>query len=130
MIEVQYPGRSNKWFYAPQIRVAEATNQGSIVVTGADLTIPGMLPRPWRCPTDQRLGPGESRELFPEIYGDYPLTFDDGNRRFAGDATIVLHFKDDSGGTNVTTVTAPIVAGDLPTTYSGGSGTWRDPCSP
>jgi hypothetical protein len=128
MIEFQYPAGLPNWSYSPQIRVMAATGQGSVLVTGADLTSPGLVPRPLRCSTAQRLDPGESRELFGEIYGDYPLTIDN-SKRASADATIVLHFTDASGRAGAITATAPITPGGLPATYSGGTGTWLT-CTP
>jgi hypothetical protein len=62
--------------------------------------------------------------LFPEIYGDYPLTFDNPGHRSSGDVRIVVRLVDQFGQAGALTVIAPITPGGLPTSYSGGSGTW------
>src|SRR5256884_4629856 len=57
---------------------------------------------------------GQTRELFPELYGDYPLTFDEPGVRATGDVTVVIGFVDDSGRAGTLTAGVPITQGDLP----------------
>lgn len=121
VIEFQYPGNPG-WFYAPQVRVTATGETGALSVTGADISIPGHTF--WACTTAQSIVAGQTRELFPEIYGDYPLTFDKSGHRSSGDVRIVVRFVDQLGQAGALTVIAPITSGGLPTSYSGGSGTW------
>ncbi len=123
MIELHYPGLS-QWFYAPQMRVRETTGAGGVTITGGRFTLPGFDGPAWTCATGQHLNAGETRELFPEMYGDYPLTFDESGRRIVGMPAIAISFVDDSGRTGVLTVDLPVTPGSVPTTYSGGSGGW------
>src|SRR5690348_7589077 len=60
--------------YAPQMRVTETSGAGGLTLTNVRFDIAG-FPNIWNCSIGQRLAPGESRELFHEIYGDYPLSF-------------------------------------------------------
>ena len=123
VIEFKYPGAS-LWSYAPQLRVAETTGVGGINVTGAQFTIPGFDGRPWSCQTGKRVQPGQALDLLPEIYGDFPLTFDENGVRATGDVAVAISFVDDSGRAGTLTASVPIVPGGLPTTYTGGIGNW------
>jgi hypothetical protein len=69
-----------------------------------------------------RVAPGTSLDLFPEIYGDYPLSFDKAGERVTGPVDVVLSFVDDSGRQDSITLSLLVTPGDLPTTYTGGSG--------
>ncbi len=123
VIEIQYPGSSH-WFYAPQLWVTETTGVGDIRVISVQFTIPGFHGRPWTCTTGQRVEAGQTRELLPELYGDYPLTFDETGVRATGDVTVVIGFVDDSGRAGTLTAGVPITPGALPTTYTGGNSRW------
>lgn len=118
MIEFQYPGFAG-FYYAPQIQVAETTGNAAVTVTGAQFSIPGHTT--WLCGTDQRVEAGEVRELLPELYGDYPLTFDNGGRS-SGEVSIVVSFADQAGQSTSLTARVPITPGALPATYTGGRG--------
>jgi hypothetical protein len=121
VVEVRYPGHAG-WYYAPQVRVTETSDAGSVAVLEVDVSIPGL--GTWRCGGGQDVAAGQTRELFPEIYGDYPVTFDKGSQRFSGNATIAIRYGYQTGVTRVLTVTAPITPGELPTTYTGGTSNW------
>lgn len=121
VVEFQYPGHSG-WYYAPQVRVTEISGAGPVTVFEADISMPGL--NTWACSGGQALAAGQTRELFPEIYGDYPITFDKPGQRLSGDSLIVIRFGDGSGQTGTITVTAPITPGTLPTTYTGGRSNW------
>ena len=122
VVEVQYPGQSG-WYYAPQVRVTETGGAGSVEVLVVDVSIPGL--GTWGCSGGQDVAAGQTRELFPEIYGDYPFTFDKPGQRFSGDAALTIRYGDQTGVTRVVMVTAPITPGELPKTYTGGTSNWR-----
>jgi len=76
--------------------------------------------------------PGQDVALFMEVYGDWELSFGayDGSRA-SGDVTARLVYRDvNDGHVYATTLTGPIVRGDLPTTYNGGCGHWYAFVSP
>src|SRR5678815_3909411 len=79
--------------YAPQMRVTEISRVGGVTLTNVRFDIAG-FPNIWDCRIDQRLAPGESRELFHEIYGDYPLSFDHGQLGSPGPVGVVLSYVD------------------------------------
>lgn len=122
VVEVQYPGYSG-WYYAPQVRVTETGGAGLVAILGVEVSIPGF--GTWACSGGQDVAAGQTRELFPEIYGDYPVTFDKPGQRSSGDAAIAIRYGDQAGVTRVLTVTAPITPGELPKTYTGGTSNWR-----
>jgi len=113
---IKYEGR-----YAPQMRVTEISGVGGLTLTNVRFDIAG-FPNIWDCGIGQRLAPGESRELFHEIYGDYPLSFDHGQLGSPGPVGVVLSYVDDSGRKDSISVSVPITPGGFPTTYTGGSG--------
>ncbi len=121
MIEYQYPTAPGLWFYAPQIRVNETSGHGSIAVYKIDVTIPGFGSSPGFCSTGMRVAAGSTRDLVNELYGDYELSYDDGDKRAGpGDATLVLSYSDETGRRGTLSAHGPIVPGALPTTYTGG----------
>ena len=105
------------------MRVTQTSGVGSVTVFGADISIPGLNTS--RCSGGQAMAAGETGELFPEIYGDYPIIFDKPGQRLSGDALIVVRYDDGSGQARTIPVTAPITPGSLSTTYSGGTSNWR-----
>ncbi len=126
MLEFQYPENPGLWVYAPQLRVTESAG-GTVDVLGLAVTVPGFGTPPPFCGSI-RLGPFESRDLNVELYGDYQISVDagtSGRRVTAGElATAVIRYRKADGEVVDLTVTGPIVAGTLPTTYTGGYGIW------
>jgi hypothetical protein len=127
-IEFQYGGSAD-WYYAPRLRASETSGVGAVVVTSARFNIPG-FGGSWECGIGTRVGPGESRDLLPEIYGDYPLTFDHGKERTPGPVGLVLSLMDDSGRLESIAISFPVTPGSLPTTYTGDSGGKVFSCTP
>jgi hypothetical protein len=68
------------------------------------------------------IAPGQSTDMFWEIYGDYELTFDWIRKRATGREGTVRIFVLDAGNLGRIDIVAPIVGSGWPTTYSGGSG--------
>ena len=92
----------------------------SVTITSVQSGIPGG--ESLRCKGDSNSVPtGQARELFPEIYGDYPLAFGRPDRRFSGDVLTALRFVDPLGEAGTLNVVAPITPGSLPTSYTEGS---------
>ncbi|MEO7521292.1 MAG: Ig-like domain-containing protein [Gemmatimonas sp.] len=124
MIEFQYPGATGRWFYAPQLRVRIRGNANGASITRLDFTIPGLGSAP-SCNTYIRFSGGSTVELFPEIYGDYPYTLEQvGVRASGADARATLTLTDSNGKDRTLVLTGKIVAGSLPTTYTGGNPAW------
>jgi hypothetical protein len=130
IIEFQYPQLPDRYFYAPDLRLAETSGTGAVDVVRMDFTIPGLpSPVPPIC-TAIRVDPGSTADLFRELYGDYPISFDSPGHRATGDsARAVLHYTLGGGGIRQLLLAAPVVQGSLPTTYTGGTGAWG-PCGP
>ena len=122
---------SNQWYYAPQLEITDTSVLGGSRVVGFDLIlIPGLaspFPKSWYVGVQPT--PGESRQLFPEIYSDYPLTFfaSDGHRSTGGEAVARLIVRDGSGRYHAQPLRATITPGGFPGTYTGGCGAWQGP---
>ena len=128
MIELEGAPGSGFWFYAPQVMVAESPGQAGLEMVGFELLdIPGFPPPSMAFYAHGLpVPPDRDVQLFPEAYGDYPMEFylRDGSRSNGGSATIRLTYVDAGGRFHSTTVQGPIVAGALPSTYTGGCGHW------
>jgi len=124
-VEFQY-NPDQRWFYAPQIHV-DAGPQSAATLTGFSLTIPGLPGTMKFCGALQVPG-GTQFDLFHEVYGDYELTIDNpGHRATEASGTATINLTDESGVATTRSLSAPIIPGRLPTTYSsgGGSGPWQ-----
>jgi hypothetical protein len=130
MIEFQYPNAPGWWFYAPAIEVSETEGWMGVDILQLEVTIPGFVGDPPPVCAAIRLAPGETRDLFQELYGDFPIAFDSpGHRATGSEAVVRLSIRDSSGDIQKLALTAPIEPGFLPTTYSGGVGVWGS-CPP
>jgi hypothetical protein len=130
VIEVEYPTHPGRKYYAPQLRVANTGSESAIDVLRIDPVVPGLPPPiPSSC-TSIRLAPGENRELFTELYGDYPITWDAPGYQANGmSPTATLHYKDGTGITRMLGITGSVIPGGFPTTLTGGIGLWSS-CPP
>jgi hypothetical protein len=118
---VELQPRPGFWSYAPQVRMKDPTGSHSGEVIGFDLSIPGFGQAP-PCRMSVLVGQGASVDLFHEIYGDYELTYVNSGARASGTvATAFITVRDDSGTVALLTVPGPIVPGQGPTTYTGGT---------
>jgi hypothetical protein len=121
LIEFQYPGGPGRWYYAPRLRVTEPTGKGAAIVRSVEYAIPGFGPAP-SCTMQRQVDAGATIELYRELYGDFELSFHQGGGRANGSsATAVVLFTEPSGAMGQTVLTVPIVAGELPRTYTGGA---------
>lgn len=127
MIEFQYSGYPNRWFYAPQVEVIETSGTASATVTKVSFTLPGFGPVPSAF-THKCIAAGERRQLFAEVYGDFEFSIDNSSvgRALPGNTSAEIVFLDASGRQGVVSVSGPIVPGHLPSTYSNPPTTW--PC--
>lgn len=122
VIEYQYPSGTGQWYYAPQLRLRDATGVAAAAVVGMAFELPGFGPLP-PCMTDRPIT-STALDVFREVYGEYQLSFfRTGVRAEPGLAAATLTIR--LGGTDslVLTTKGPIVSGSLPTTYTGGVGT-------
>ena len=120
VVEFEYPGRPG-WFYAPQMRVSSPADGGGVIVTEMDLRVPGLGPAPPFIGVCKPVPSGSIVDLIPEVYGDYEYTIDQsGVRAVAGDATLVITFRDGLGTVTTLNVRGPVVPGELPKTHSSG----------
>jgi hypothetical protein len=128
VIEYQYPG-DPRWEYAPMLQVQVVNGGYGVDVLRLDVAIPGLDPAPGFCGSI-RLTDLQPHQLNYEVYGDWMISEDEsGHRATAGQsATAVISYVTDDGAQSLT-VTGPVVAGALPTTYSGSRGLWGS-CPP
>ncbi len=120
VIEYQYPGYPG-WYYAPQVVVSSPDDGSGVDVGLLDLTVAGLgdAPPVVLC---RRVANGTRVSLLNEIYGDYELSISQGAvRASAPEATISISFTDGLGSTATVTASGPVVAGELPKTYTGGT---------
>lgn len=117
--------QDGKWQYAPQV-VGTASEATTVELTGFlidALQVPsshfaGWQPWPWPCPWGAR--GSEPTQLFPEVYGDYPLVITPPDRVTADSATFSLRYR--IGSTSYeAAVRGPVTAGEPPTSYTGGT---------
>ncbi len=119
MIEFQYPS-SGRWHYAPQLTLVGPAEGLSDVITRITFEIPGLGRIP-PCNAFLVLNSGQTMDLFTEIYGEYSFTIDQTGSRATSDiASAVLTLKDSRGTETTLAFSGKIVAGALPTTYTGG----------
>jgi hypothetical protein len=121
---VEY-GSPNWLSYAPLIRVRAP--EGAVTVIRLQFVIPG-IGATSAC-TNKRVEGSESRDLFREVYGDYEysIAFGQAGVRATGEPVKgTITYRDDTGAIGVLQAEAPVVPGQLPTTYTGGStaGEW------
>jgi len=129
VLEIQYPGEPDYWYYAPQLEVTDTSVLGGSRVVGFRMsTIPG-LPSPFPDSWYRGAQPadGAARQLFREIYGDFPLSFfaGDGHRSTGGTAEARLLVLDGGGHYHMQAITATVMPGEFPNTYTGGCGWWE-----
>ncbi|MEP6762998.1 MAG: Ig-like domain-containing protein [Gemmatimonadaceae bacterium] len=126
MLEFQVPSQPGWWQYAPKLVLAESSGKGPATIVSLSFFLPGFYrPFPLICGAGLRILAQSSVDLFGEHYGDFDRSFDfdgPGTRAAAGDATLVVTYRDDAGRMSAITVQGHIVPGALPTTYTGGNG--------
>lgn len=107
------------WYYAPRLVVSDQGGSGAHVY-GVRLDVPGVgQPSCWSLRAVQA---GGSTQLFREIYGDYELTVDrSGARAVPGNAVATVYFFDDRGVAGKVLASGPIVSGQYPYSYTGGT---------
>jgi hypothetical protein len=123
VVEFQEPSDWTSWYYAPQVRVT-ATGVDDVRVLGIRLEVSGLRTALQAC-TSTPLGNGETRELFPEAYGDFPLTLSGGRRASQRTATAFLSFSDGSGEEVQTfRLSGPIEGRGIPRTVPADQSRW------
>lgn len=114
---------ASSWYYAPQLAITTLAGAGSIDFLSLTIewpTTPETALRTSSC-SSAHFAEGERRQLFPEIYGDYVLTFDSSWYSPAPDSvSALLVYRDRAGRHYELPFRGAIVQGDLPTTYTGG----------
>lgn len=115
-------GDWTSWYYAPQVRVT-ATGVDDVRVLGIRLEVFG-LPSALQACTSTPLGNGETRELFPEAYGDFPLTLSSGRRTSQRTATAFLSFTVGSEEIKTFRLSGPIEGRGDSRTYRGETTGW------
>jgi len=129
VLEVQYSAEPGYWYYAPQLEVTDTSVLGGTRIVGFEMVsipgIPSPLPKSWYVGGQPAVG--TPLQLFPEIYGDFPLTFDafDGHRSTGGEAEARLIIRDGSGHYHGQPLRATITPGEFPGTYTGGCWIWQ-----
>jgi hypothetical protein len=125
VVEYEYASAPGKWNYAPLVRFRNTMSQHAAEVIAFSFSIPGFNSAPGfvsLCGTSLYLAPDQSADLFHEIYGDYQFEFGPSDQRANGDsATATFDIRDDNGKVAQLVVRGPVVAGGLPTTYTGGT---------
>jgi hypothetical protein len=110
----------SQWYFAPLIRVAETSSAGRATIERVELAIAGAGgPPPTVAFSGLSLGPGESRDLFGEMYGDYEFSYYEiGLRTHFCDVTAVITYRDATGRRQTVTAHGPVVPGARPVTYT------------
>jgi len=110
----------SQWYYAPQIRVAETSGAGWVTVERVDLGIGGSgAPPPTVAFSDMAVGPGQSRDLFGELYGDYEFSYYEiGLHTHFCDVAATITYRDATGHTRTLTAHGPVVPGERPSTWT------------
>jgi hypothetical protein len=122
VVEFQEPSHWASWYYAPQVRIT-ATGVDDVRVLGMRLEVSGLRTALQAC-TSTPLGNGETRELFPEAYGDFPLTLSEGRRASQRTATAFLSFSDGSGEVKTFRLAGPLEGRGVPRTTPGENTGW------
>lgn len=122
VVEFQEPSDWTSWYYAPQVRIT-ATGVDDVRVLGLRLEVSGLRTALQAC-TSTSLGNGETRELFPEAYGDFPLTLSGGRRASRRTATAFLSFRDGSGEVKTLRLAGPIEGRGVPRTTPAENTRW------
>ncbi len=127
MIEYQYDG-TGQYYYAPQIVVTAPPGQALVHITGFVLASMTNFPinlNSDECTTTVDVAPGQTRQLFHEFYGDYPLAYWwPGRRPTPGPAFARLTYQREGGARHTVAIQGSMSPGGLPGTYSGGQGLW------
>lgn len=121
VVEFQEGDRTS-WYYAPQVRIT-VTGVDDVRVLGIRLEVSG-LPGALQACTSTPLENGETRDLFPEAYGDFPLALSGGRRASQRTATAFLSFTDGSGEVTTFRLSGPIEGRGDPRTYRGETTGW------
>jgi hypothetical protein len=106
VIEYQQASNPFEWYYAPRMAITVA-GVDEVQLLGVRMEVPGLLTALQAC-TSIPLGNSETLELFPEVYGDFPLTLSDGGRATGRTATAFVSYRQGTGGAEVFRVTGPI----------------------
>ncbi len=129
IVEYQYPGFPNWWFYAPLLRVE--AREGAADVVGLQLEFPDRGWAPSFCGSI-RILPFQPVDLNRELYGDYQISVDAGPGYRAPAGVPFrgrLSYRRGDGEVTSVQLELPVASGGLPTTYTGGVGLWRS-CVP
>ncbi|HEX2723610.1 MAG TPA: Ig-like domain-containing protein [Gemmatimonadaceae bacterium] len=112
-------GEQGGWLYAPLVRItAPATSAGG-EVTGLDLVIPELAVA-ISCDAVRGVRPGESIDLFREIYGDFEISFSAaGVRAATAGALVVVRVRENGVAAELMGSTS-VRPGAYPSTYTGG----------
>lgn len=121
VVEFQEPSDRASWYYAPQVRIT-ATGVDDVRVLGMRLEVSGLRTALQAC-TSTSLGNGETRELFPEADGDFPLTLS-GGRASQRTATAFLSFDDGSGEVKTFRLAGPVEGRGASRSYRGETTGW------
>jgi len=117
-IEYAYPG-TDAWYYTPLVRVEEHGG------TGVDILGLEVISRLSFC-ASIRLRAGESTDLVKELYGDWEFSLGPSGARAdpSEEVTVVVEYRTGNGTRRSVSAKSRVIAGGLPTTYSGGVGRW------
>ena len=127
MIEYRYDD-DDQYYYAPSLVVyvpaSAPTVHIAIFELGSMTNFP-INPNSDECTTTIDIAPGQRKQLFHELYGDYPLSYWwPGHRPTQGPAYAKLSYRSGDGPTHSVTMQGGMTPGSLPTSYSGGQGHW------
>ena len=113
---------NNTWvWYAPLVRLSETGGLG-----GADIVKMSFNNMKTAiCNPGFHVGALQTMDLFNEIYGDYAFEISFGVTPMAArEVSLTIIYRDDAARLDSLTVVGPVIPGDLPTTYTGGTATW------
>jgi len=129
VVAYQTPALPGIWQYSPQLSVADLPRGSGVEIVGLELRMPDGTS--WVAASSAARGikvePGETVQLFPEIYGDYLLTWFGPDPATSGGALTVARvvYRDpESQRLYEATFQGQVVAGTPPATYTGGSTPW------
>jgi len=107
------------WNYVPQIRVSALGMTGFDVIA-LEFTIPG-VDTISVCNAVRHVAAGQAADMFREVYGDFELLVNNPKRAEPGLASATVFVSENGGEIRKVTVKGPVVPGEYPSTYTGGT---------
>lgn len=123
-VEALHVTEYGAWSYVPHLRVAASADGGAAYITKVTFRIPGISFREISvCWVSAPVPPGTSVELFPEVYGDWPLVIGSNVRASSARASATILFIDANGDARSLDVGSGLIepGPEFPSTYSGGT---------